>query len=173
MKKIIKNKESLYIILLLYAVWIAISSNLSLASLGLGLIIALSVNLVISYSSFTIKVAEKFIKNFFLFVYYGLIIAGQVFIASYKVAWFVLNPKKTFNPGIIKTSIDLGEKNNIMKLTVLANIITLTPGTVAVSANINNNELYIHWIDMEGGSEEEMKEKMVANFDKIVRRLFS
>lgn len=171
--KLIKNKNSWYIILLLYTVWIVISSNLSLPSLFLGLIIALSVNLIISYSSFTIKVAEKFIKNFFLFVYYGIIIAGQVFLASYKVAWFVLDPSKEFNPGIIKTSIDLGKKNNIMKLTILANIITLTPGTVAVSANINNNELYIHWIDIEGGSEEEMKEKMVANFDKIVRRLFS
>ena len=171
--KIIKNKKKIFIILLLYIVWIVISSNLSLSSLILGLFISLSVNLVISYSSFTIKVAEKFIKNFFLFAYYGVIIAIQVFIASYKVAWFVLNPYKKFNPAIIKTDIDLGEKNNIMKLTILANIITLTPGTVAVSANINNNQLYIHWIDMEGGTEEEMKEKMISNFDEIVRRLFA
>ncbi|MFO7819530.1 MAG: Na+/H+ antiporter subunit E [Halanaerobacter sp.] len=168
-----KRKNNLYIIILLYIVWIIISSNLSPASLFLGLLISLSVNFVISYSSFTKKIAEKFIKNFFLFLYYGMVIAFQVFVASYKVASFVLNPYHDFKPGIIKTSVDVGEKNQIMKLTILANIITLTPGTVVVSANINNNQLYIHWIHMEGGTEEELKDKMVTDFDKIVRRIFS
>lgn len=168
-----KRKNNLYIIILLYIVWIIISANLSPASLLLGLVISLSVNFVISYSSFTKKVAEKLIKNIFLFLYYGIIIAFQIFIASYKVAFFVLDPRQTLKPGILKTTVDLGEKNQIMKLTILANIVTLTPGTVVVSANINNNQLYIHWIHMEGGTEEEMKEKMVTDFDKIVRRIFS
>ena len=168
-----RDNKKIYIIILLYLVWILISSNLSPTSLILGLVISLSVNLVISYSSFTKKVAEKFIKNIFSFIYYGIIIAGQVFIASYKVAYFVLNPNLDFKPGILKTKVDLGNENQIMKLTILANIITLTPGTVAISANINNNLLYIHWIHMECGSEEECKLKMMGDFDKIVRRLFS
>ncbi|MGM0501506.1 MAG: Na+/H+ antiporter subunit E [Bacillota bacterium] len=162
-----------FIVILLYLVWVILSSDLSIPALILGLFISLSVDYVIRHSSFTKKVAEKFIKNFFLFLWNGVIIATAVFVASYKIAYFVLSPHKKFNPGIIKLEVDLGENNNIMKLTILANIITLTPGTVAIAANINTNELYIHWMDVEEGSEEEIKEKMIDNFDDIVRRMLS
>ena len=167
-----RKMKDVFIVILLYAVWIIISADLSISSLVLGLIISLSVDLVINHGSFTKKVAEKFIKNFFLFLWYGVIIAIEVFIASYKVAFFVLNPNKNFKPGILKVDLDLGEKNNIMKLTILANIITLTPGTVAIAANINSNKLYIHWIDIKEGTESEQKENMMGNFEQIIRRLF-
>ena len=167
-----RKMKDLFIVILLYAVWIIISADLSVSSLVLGLIISLSVDLVITHGSFTKKVSEKFIKNFFLFLWYGVIIALEVFIASYKVAFFVLTPNKKFKPGIIKVDLDLGKRNNIMKLTILANIITLTPGTVAIAANINSNELYIHWIDIKEGTEEEQKQEMMGNFEHIIRRLF-
>jgi multicomponent Na+:H+ antiporter subunit E len=169
----LRSKKDIFIVILLYAIWIIISADLSIASLVLGLLISLSVDLVISHSSFTRKVAEKFIRNFLWFIWYGIIIGIEVFVASYQVAFFVLNPKTDFKPGIIKLKLDLGKKNKIMKLTVLANIITLTPGTVAVASNINKNELYIHWMDLQTGDTETIKEAMIGNFDKIVRRLFS
>lgn len=46
-------------------------------------------------------------------------------------------------PGIVKIRSDL---NSSAAVTLLANSITLTPGTLTVDIDEETNELYIHWI---------------------------
>jgi len=49
------------------------------------------------------------------------------------------------NPGIVKISPKLHTDAGI---TLLANSITLTPGTLTVDVDENKNDLYIHWINV-------------------------
>ena len=57
---------------------------------------------------------------------------------------------------------------------MLANSITLTPGTLSVDIDEDKNDLYIHWINV---NEEVLKGKSVdckyicGNFAKWVRRI--
>jgi len=57
---------------------------------------------------------------------------------------------------------------------MLANSITLTPGTLSVDIDEDKNDLYIHWINV---NEEALKGKSIdckyicGNFDKWVRRI--
>ena len=105
-----------------------------------------------------------------LFIAY---VIGPFFIALAKanldVAYRVMTGK--INPGIVK--IESGLKTDL-GVTMLANSITLTPGTLSVDIDEKNNDLYIHWINVD---ENALKKKTVdckyvcGSFDKWIRRI--
>ena len=63
--------------------------------------------------------------------------------ANIDVAYRVITGR--INPAIVK--IDPKLKND-MSVTILANSITLTPGTLTVDVDEKPNELYVHWINV-------------------------
>jgi len=63
--------------------------------------------------------------------------------ANVDVAYRVITGR--INPGIVKISPRL---KNDMSLTLLANSITLTPGTLSVDVEEETNDMYIHWINV-------------------------
>jgi len=105
-----------------------------------------------------------------IFVWY---IIGPFFVgmakANFDVAYRVITGK--INPGIVKISPDL---KTDLGITLLANSITLTPGTLSVDIDEEKNDLYIHWINVK---EDVLKGDSVdckyicGNFDKWVRRI--
>jgi multicomponent Na+:H+ antiporter subunit E len=89
--------------------------------------------------------------------------------ANFDVAYRVITGK--INPGIVKISPDL---KTDLGITMLANSITLTPGTLSVDIDEDKNDLYIHWINVK---KEALEKKPVdckyicGNFEKWVRRV--
>ena len=106
------------------------------------------------------------------FIFVGYVI-GPFFVgmakANFDVAYRVITGK--INPGIVKISPDL---KTDLGVTLLANSITLTPGTLSVDIDEEKNELYIHWINVK---EDTLKGDSVdcryicGNFDKWIRRI--
>jgi multicomponent Na+:H+ antiporter subunit E len=89
--------------------------------------------------------------------------------ANIDVAYRVITGK--INPGIVKVSPNL---KTDLGITMLANSITLTPGTLSVDIDEDKNDLYIHWINVK---DEALKKKPVdckyicGNFTKWIRRI--
>lgn len=89
--------------------------------------------------------------------------------ANFDVAYRVITGK--INPGIVKISPDL---KTDLGITMLANSITLTPGTLSVDIDEDKNDLYIHWINVK---KEALAKKPVdckyicANFPNWIRRI--
>lgn len=130
-----------------------------------------------------------------LFSIIGGIVANKIFIKDYKLAnpkkwlWFIVYLPFFFyemakanvdvayrvitgriNPGIVKISPNL--KNNL-SLTILANSITLTPGTLSVDTDEERN-LYVHWINIDDKVLEEMPRpyaKICSSFPIWARRI--
>jgi multicomponent Na+:H+ antiporter subunit E len=78
----------------------------------------------------------RFIGYLFYFFY-------EMAKANVDVAYRVITGK--INPGIVKISPDL---KTDLGITMLANSITLTPGTLSVDIDEEKNDLYIHWINV-------------------------
>lgn len=78
----------------------------------------------------------------FLFYFFGPFLVALAH-ANIDVAYRVITGK--INPGIVKISPGLKSDGAI---TLLANSITLTPGTLSVDIDESNNDLYIHWINV-------------------------
>ena len=74
-------------------------------------------------------------------------VVGPFFVAMAKanidVAYRVITGK--INPGIVKISPNL---KTDLGITLLANSITLTPGTLSVDIDEDKNDLYVHWINV-------------------------
>lgn len=64
--------------------------------------------------------------------------------ANWAVGLMVMNPKVKLTPGILAMPLRLDEPGRIA---LLANMITLTPGTITIDVAKDYNTLYIHCID--------------------------
>ena len=91
--------------------------------------------------------------------------------AKCTVAIKALSPKLNINPGIVKITTDL---NSDYGLAMLANCITLTPGTITMDIyeEEEKNAMYIHWIDVKTENTKEASEIIKGRFEYFVRRLF-
>jgi len=89
--------------------------------------------------------------------------------ANLDVAYRVITGK--IRPGIVR--IRTGLKNDLEVL-VLANSITLTPGTLSVDVDEETNDLFVHWIHVDEGCEiDELCDgsKVCGSFPKWARRI--
>jgi len=83
-------------------------------------------------------------KRWFLFLaYFFAIFLPAMAKANIDVVYRVITGR--INPGIVKISPNL---KNDLSLTLLANSITLTPGTLSVEVDEKTNDLYVHWINV-------------------------
>jgi multicomponent Na+:H+ antiporter subunit E len=73
----------------------------------------------------------------------GLFIV-ELFVSAIKVGWLVVQPRLKLQPAIV--AFPLTARSDA-EITLLANLITLTPGTLSVDVARDRRHLYIHAID--------------------------
>jgi multicomponent Na+:H+ antiporter subunit E len=83
-------------------------------------------------------------RRWFTFIAYLFPFFFAMAKANIDVAYRVITGR--INPAIVKINPKL--KNDI-SVTILANSITLTPGTLSVEVDQKTNELYVHWINVD------------------------
>ncbi|MFH1424146.1 MAG: Na+/H+ antiporter subunit E [archaeon] len=98
----------------------------------------------------------------------GIYLIGPFFLemvkANIDVAYRVITGR--INPGIVKIKPNL--KTDLGKM-LLANSITLTPGTLTVDIDEKSGDFYIHWINVKN-TEPDCKQ-ICGNFAKWIRRI--
>jgi multicomponent Na+:H+ antiporter subunit E len=84
-------------------------------------------------------------RRWLLFVVY---LVGPFFLALAKANFDVVYRVITgrIRPGIVRMRTGL---ENDASITLLANSITLTPGTLSVDVDGKTNDLYVHWINVD------------------------
>lgn len=65
----------------------------------------------------------------------------ELVLANLRVAWEIITPGYHMRPGIIAIPLDA---RTDAEITMLANLITLTPGTMSVDVSTDRRVLYIH-----------------------------
>jgi len=141
----------------------------SIAELIFGIILSIIVAIIASrmFIKKSFRMANP--VRWFSFIAYLLYFFYEMAKANVDVAYRVITGK--INPGIVRISPDL---KTDLGITMLANSITLTPGTLSVDIDEDKNDLYIHWINVK---KEALKTKPVecryvcAGFEKWVRRI--
>ncbi len=120
-------------------------------------------------------------KAFFLFnplrlvvaIFYCIVVFGWELIkANVNVAVKAFGPKSKINPGIVKVKSELKSE---YALSMLANSITLTPGTITLDIaedKNGDNYYYIHWIDVETTDMEKAAGSIKGRMEKWIRRIW-
>lgn len=91
----------------------------------------------------------------------------EVITSNLRVAWDVLTPRARYCPEIVKVRIT-GLSD--LQLLVLANLITMTPGTLSIDVSEDGEHLLVH--DMYAGEAEAGARELEENFLKRIRRVF-
>lgn len=101
-------------------------------------------------------------------IYYILALVYHIIMANLDVAYRVLHPAMPIRPGIVRVRTDLRSE---LARTILANSITLTPGTLSVDLT-DDGHYYIHWINVRAEDEPGASARIVGRFERILRRVF-
>jgi multicomponent Na+:H+ antiporter subunit E len=101
-------------------------------------------------------------------VIYIVVLVYYIIKANFDVAYRVLHPAMPLRPGIVKVKTGL---RSSAAITVLANSITLTPGTLTVSAD-HQGVLYVHWINITSKRPEVETQEIVGRFEWFIKRIF-
>ena len=108
-------------------------------------------------------------RFFYFFFHYVPVFLWEVLKASIDVAYRVIHPELPLAPGIVKVKTTL---RSDIAFTLLANSITLTPGTMSVDIDKDRAVLYVHWIDVRSRDIEAATKIIVDRFENILRKIF-
>lgn len=92
-----------------------------------------------------------------------LIFLRELLLSNLAVLKVILQPKLNIRPGIFSMETKL---KTDWEVTLLANLITLTPGTLVVDVSPDNKILYVHAMDIEDA--EEAIEDIRGSFEKAI-----
>ncbi len=92
-----------------------------------------------------------------------LLFLRELVLSALNVASLVLQPAPRLRPGIIAYPLTLTTDTQIA---LLANLITLTPGTLSVDVSTDRSTLYIHVLDI--ADRERIVGQIAAGFETSV-----
>jgi multicomponent Na+:H+ antiporter subunit E len=150
-----------------FLLWLCLTWTFYLPSIIIGAVLSLIVALIFggyfSYNSLKILQPHRLM---WLLIYIP-VYAWECLKANLDVAYRVIHPEKPLNPGIVKVKTLL--KTDLAK-TILANSITMTPGTMSV--DIIGDTLYIHWIWVQTEDIDKATKIIVKPFEKYIKNIF-
>jgi multicomponent Na+:H+ antiporter subunit E len=100
-------------------------------------------------------------------VAYVLYYMKELVTSNFNVAAIVLSPDLPVKPGIVKVRTRLKSPMGRM---LLANSITLTPGTLTV--DMDGEWLYIHWVSVNSPDIETATANIVAGFERYLEVMY-
>ncbi|ADO76562.1 Na+/H+ antiporter subunit E [Halanaerobium praevalens] len=165
------QKISAFIFLMI--VWFIFAGKITIDVLIVGSAAALLVTIFFSDMLFR-EVRGRlpwyhYFKKLILLLLFIPVFFYEAITAALKVSKHVFEKDPSFNPGIVKVKTKL---TDITGLTLLANLITLTPGTLTLDYDRGEKAYYIHWIDVETVEEAELKKKIIARFESWIGVIF-
>ena len=134
--------HGLFLFFLVFGLWLLLVGNLDPAELVAGLLVALIVTLA-SRPHLTILTGLRLTPSAIVpFINYLGVFFIALIRANLDMARRVLSPSLPLDPAVVEVKTTL--KSPLGRL-ILANSITLTPGTLTV--DVQNEILLIHWVD--------------------------
>jgi multicomponent Na+:H+ antiporter subunit E len=151
----------------LFAGWLVFTGTFSPYSLLMGLCFSGLIALA-TYSLFIREYeADRrvLLPRVHLLIVYAVVVIYKMYVASFKVLFNVL--QGDINPRIVHFRTRL--KSDLARV-LLANSITLTPGTISV--HLDDDHLIVHWLDASTRHSKYAGELIKGPFEKLLKRIF-
>ena len=149
-------------LLLFFAVWVVFNGRITVEIALFGIAIsALMFGFMCRFMDYSPEKERMLYKKIPLFCKYVLLLVREIFNANLTVCKMILTRKELMEPAVVKVHTNL--KTETARV-MLANSITLTPGTITVS--MEGAELLVHCLDksLAEGMED-------SEFEKLLKQL--
>lgn len=87
--------------------------------------------------------------------------------ANLRVAYDVLTPRQHMRPGVVAIPLDV---QTDLEITLLANLITLTPGTLSLDVSSDQKVLYVHSMYID--DVQEFRRQIKDGFERRIQEVF-
>ena len=156
-------KTKILVFLSLWGVWLLLTSPFAAQEAIAGAVIAALIATLPLFPASPLGDLKLNPKALVTLVVYSFVFLKALVLSNLDVAFRVLHPRLPIDPGIVKVRTKL--KTPLGRL-LLANSITLTPGTITVE--MRGEELFIHWIKIASEDPREATEAIVGGFEKYL-----
>lgn len=107
-------------------------------------------------------------SRFFGFIAFLLFYIREIVVSNFRIAHDVLTPKHHMTPGIIAVDVaDLSDRQVVL----MANFITMTPGTLGLLVSEDRKRLYIHAMYIDDTAES-LSRDLKETYGKRVKHVF-
>ena len=157
---------------LMLGTWLILAGEVSLTSLALGLvgigIAVLALGHVFLPEGKSRSVPDLLVRGFAVLRIVPLFL-GEALKGAVRVTFRAIQPRRCFRPGLLRVTTTLQNRSAI---TLLANLVTLSPGTLTLDFDADEHVLYIHCIDVRNIHGEAGRRALVACYEEPLRRIF-
>jgi multicomponent Na+:H+ antiporter subunit E len=123
--------------LLLALAWMALTGQFTPVNFAAGFILSALLLRLVLHSSETPKYFRRVTSTFTFILFY----LWELLLANLRVAVSVLSPRMRLSPMVV--AIPLKDQSDL-SITLLANLITLTPGSLSLDVSNDRRVLYVH-----------------------------
>jgi len=107
-------------------------------------------------------------KKIFASIEFLLFYIKEVVLSNIRVAYDVLTPTHHMNPKLLH--IDIERDLTDTQITILANLITMTPGTLSIDVAEDRKSLFIHAMFIDGDAE--LEKEINQNYVRRILNVF-
>lgn len=147
--------------------WLLFSGSFDLYSLLVGAAFSLLVA-VLTYDAFIVE-SEAAVRSLAPRPHWGVVFLAlllvKIYVASFRVLFLVL--QRRINPRVVHFRTRL--RSDIARV-VLANSLTLTPGTVALE--LDDDHLIVHWLDAATTHSRFAGELIKGDMERVLQRIW-
>lgn len=156
---------SRYVLGLLFVItWLAISGSFTIANTVFGAIVAaLSLGVVRRQ----LTASDTYWARIPAILSLALLFVRELALSAWTVAMLVIRPRLVLTPGIFAYPLKV---KSDFEITLLANLITLTPGTLSVDVSADRATLFVHALDC--SDVEATKRSIEEGFEKKIMEAF-
>ncbi len=126
---------------LLALAWALVTGSFTLLNLVFGFLVGLLALVLIG----DLVGPVTWVRRVRLGLCLALLFLRELVKSAWRVAVLVLTPKLDLKPGIIAVPLTV---TSDFEITLLANLVTLTPGTLSVDVSEDRRTLYVHCLDV-------------------------
>lgn len=151
-------------IVLLALAWMAMTERFTLPNLVFGFLLAY----LVIYVSQRVVQSAAFIRKLNRFIVLLIVFVKELVVANFRVAYDVITPTYYMRPGIVAVPLDAKTDSEI---TMLANLISLTPGSLSLDVSSDRKVLYVYNMFVDDRDEfiREVKQEFERRILEILR----
>lgn len=144
---------------LLAALWIAATAVFTYGNALLGF----AIGFLVLWWLRPLLGSSAYFRKLPLALWFGLLFLWEVLKANLRVAWDVVTPQKFRKLGIVAIPLEVTTDTEIA---LLANLITLTPGSLCLDVSADRRTLYVH--EMFVDDPDEVRRQIKQRFERWI-----
>jgi multicomponent Na+:H+ antiporter subunit E len=145
--------------LILAIAWLIVSGNFTEVNFFFGMLVGYG---ILSVASRQIEGGSTYVRKVPMVMRFIVFFLVDLIKANLRVSYDVITPTHLMRPGVIAFPLDAEDD---VEITILGNLISVTPGTLSLDVSSDRKVLYIHAMYLDD------EEALRANIKELERRV--